>query len=424
MTEASITPLNPLLPAQSSHRKPVQMASTAEASKPELSTPSKARMNSVTRSPRLARLRQGLENIKSWGKGRHRKQSSRQRIRSGDRGPERPYSPSGGHEFEPTSISSPHWCDQCGDFIWGIFSQPYRCKRCFITCHRKCRVKIVLDCRGPLTIRAHMVAAGEGETAWDCSIERGEDAEESNADREISPDSICLEDISLIDDSATQLNGYGKDAAEDGDPKMNLSKDGAVLSGTIQVYLTLGRPIHVLQSNRPSGSKDGGSTSSSANSSPVRARLARCQSFFMPDDTVKKLFVDSTTTAAEVIQMLLEKFQISDSPAKFALYESTTGKLKTGGRKLSDNEKPLVMTLLWKPDKEDARCFCLRDHTEPIIDWNSFAVAELLNFLKMLEREESRHLDKVRQRYVEYRERLIVTIREKFIEMSEGDVSV
>ena len=28
--------------------------------------------------------------------------------------------------------------------------------------------------------------------------------------------------------------------------------------------------------------------------------------------------------------MLLEKFQISDSPAKFALYESTTGKLKTG----------------------------------------------------------------------------------------------
>ena len=198
MTEASITPLNPLLPAQSSHRKPVQMASTAEASKPELSTPSKARMNSVTRSPRLARLRQGLENIKSWGKGRHRKQSSRQRVRSGDRGPERPYSPSGGHEFEPTSISSPHWCDQCGDFIWGIFSQPYRCKRkirllgffqepeiessvidtgCFITCHRKCRVKIVLDCRGPLTIRAHMVAAGEGETAWDCSIERGEDAE-------------------------------------------------------------------------------------------------------------------------------------------------------------------------------------------------------------------------------------------------------
>eukprot|EP00118_Oscarella_pearsei_P007448 m.36640 g.36640 ORF g.36640 m.36640 type:complete len:414 (+) comp32267_c0_seq1:174-1415(+) len=404
MTETNFSRVNPLFPARSSYTTATQMTSTAQASKPELSTPHKDRSNSITKSPRLTRLKQGLENIKSWGRSRHRKQSSRQRIIALNSPHSPTYLPSGGHDFEAASIASPHWCDQCGEFIWGIFSQPFRCKRCLFTCHRKCRVKVVLDCRGPLRFRAQM-KAGMGEAAWDCSIGR----ESEDSEREGSPDPICLEDIH-VEDLTKRINGYNEKA----EPKMRLSTEGPFFSGTVEVHLMLDRPIHMLKSGRnPSQSADKGFDASTKR---------RCQSFFLPDDTVKSLFIDSDTMTLQVIGMLLEKFQVSDSPSKFALYETTKGKLKYG-RKLSDKERPLVLSLLWSSE-DDSQCFCLRDHKDDTINWNSFAAAELLNFLKMLEREEDLHMEKVRIRYREYRESLIGTIREKFIEMSEGGAAI
>ncbi len=34
-----------------------------------------------------------------------------------------------GHAFECLQLSSPSWCDKCGDFIWGVYKQCLRCKR-------------------------------------------------------------------------------------------------------------------------------------------------------------------------------------------------------------------------------------------------------------------------------------------------------
>ena len=32
-----------------------------------------------------------------------------------------------GHRFLPYSLKNPTWCDQCGDFIWGVYKQAIRC---------------------------------------------------------------------------------------------------------------------------------------------------------------------------------------------------------------------------------------------------------------------------------------------------------
>ncbi len=34
-----------------------------------------------------------------------------------------------GHAFECLQLSTPSWCDKCGDFIWGVYKQCLRCKR-------------------------------------------------------------------------------------------------------------------------------------------------------------------------------------------------------------------------------------------------------------------------------------------------------
>ena len=33
-----------------------------------------------------------------------------------------------GHSFQPLQLNAPTWCDQCGDFIWGVYKQCLRCQ--------------------------------------------------------------------------------------------------------------------------------------------------------------------------------------------------------------------------------------------------------------------------------------------------------
>jgi hypothetical protein len=179
-----------------------------------------------------------------------------------------------------------------------------------------------------------------------------------------------------------------------------------VFRGPIHVHLVLDRPIHVIAALRPS-----------SNAIPAHAsetyRRQRSQSFFIPNDTVKVLEVDSNTTAYDVVVTLLDKFKISDSPAKFSLLDSQDDDLK-GGQKLSDDDKPLVIVLMWGA-LNSSHCLCLVENKESTIDWHSFAAAELENFLLMLKKEEDRHLNKVRNFYQQYRENLVRAIREKYV---------
>ena len=35
--------------------------------------------------------------------------------------------PAKGHDFAAQQLSNPTWCDECGDFIWGVYKQCLKC---------------------------------------------------------------------------------------------------------------------------------------------------------------------------------------------------------------------------------------------------------------------------------------------------------
>ncbi|VDM52351.1 unnamed protein product [Angiostrongylus costaricensis] len=52
-----------------------------------------------------------------------------------------------GHRFVSIALVHPTWCDKCGDFIWGLLKQAYKCQNCNYTCHNRCKELVTLDCR-------------------------------------------------------------------------------------------------------------------------------------------------------------------------------------------------------------------------------------------------------------------------------------
>ncbi|XP_062520929.1 ras association domain-containing protein 1 homolog [Corticium candelabrum] len=366
--------------------------------------------NGTPRSPRrLGFIRHGIEQIATWSRSKTAKQKRRQNVTSlvGNRSS----FIAAGHDYEVVSLTNPHWCDHCGDFIWGLFTTAVRCKRCNITCHRKCRYSVVLDCRGPLKLQARMSRSDAGNQSWDVDITRdviecvsgSNSRETSPCPVLLSPAQVALDDVTLRIEEYNRLSSNGR---------ITLSDNGTVFHGPIRVHLVLDHPIHVLAALRPAPSLK---TAIPAHSSETYRRQ-RSQSFFIPSDTVKTLHVDSNTTAYDVIVTLLDQFKVSDSPAKFSLLDSLEDDLK-GGQKLADDDKPLVVVMNWGA-WETARHLCLVENKESTIDWHSFATAELENFLLMLKKEEDRHEAKVRIFYKRYRENLVLAIREKYIALS------
>merc|ERR1712012_367526 len=35
------------------------------------------------------------------------------------------------HQYEISSFAEPHWCEDCGHFLWGFWSQGRRCEQCY-----------------------------------------------------------------------------------------------------------------------------------------------------------------------------------------------------------------------------------------------------------------------------------------------------
>lgn len=106
---------------------PVIISSPVEATTEDSRRGSNSSTRSSPRSPRLARLRHGLEQIATWSLSRTKKQKKRQSVVSFD--PNRSSFIAAGHDFEIVSLTNPHWCDHCGEFIWGLFTHAARCKR-------------------------------------------------------------------------------------------------------------------------------------------------------------------------------------------------------------------------------------------------------------------------------------------------------
>lgn len=121
------------------------------------------------------------------------------------------------------------------------------------------------------------------------------------------------------------------------------------------------------------------------------------------------LHISSTNTVGEVIEALLKKFLVTESPAKFALYKRCYREDQVYACKLSDREHPLHLRLAAGP-RTDTLSFVLREHE--IGEWEAFSLPELQNFLRILDKEEDEQLGNLKRRYTAYRQKLEAALSE------------
>ncbi|XP_037586903.1 ras association domain-containing protein 3 isoform X1 [Cebus imitator] len=164
--------------------------------------------------------------------------------------------------------------------------------------------------------------------------------------------------------------------------KMTLNSNG-IYTGFIKVQMELCKP--------PQTSPNSGKLSPSSNS------------------CMNTLHISSTNTVGEVIEALLKKFLVTESPAKFALYKRCHREDQVYACKLSDREHPLYLRLVAGP-RTDTLSFVLREHE--IGEWEAFSLPELQNFLRILDKEEDEQLQNLKRRYTAYRHKLEEALRE------------
>lgn len=286
-----------------------------------------------------------------------------------------------GHDFVPAQLKNPTWCDRCGDLIWGLYKTKHylRCKNCQFTCHQDCQALVSLDCQGIAETR---------------SIEFQEPEEVEFVKPKIRSTPQFLEYFGE-EELKQRLQKYN-DSSQG--LSVTLEDDGQTFRGFIRVHLNLTRPINVVAGTRPPSIYD----ILKEEEDNGRKTLT---SFYLPRDTVKALHITSDNTTREVIAALLRKFKVIDNPHKFALYEryKDNETNQTSHRRIQDHEKPLILALIWCDlDKQ----FVLQENETEDIMWDEFAMPELQNFIKILEREEEEYINQVKRKFFLMREKM------------------
>ncbi|XP_066919159.1 ras association domain-containing protein 1-like isoform X2 [Clytia hemisphaerica] len=358
-----------------------------------------------------------------------------------------------GHRFE--HHNKPTWCDMCEDFIWGLYTQAVRCQYCRYTCHAKCVTLVDLECpKKPTTEKSREELTKE-------TLEILNDVTDGAATLKRKNNNLPNY-VSSISQLSKLIKEYNKESSL----IMTLHED-YTFDGFIRVHMNLSRPVNVssdvsnltlkkavaknksmnrksisdvfnIDTNikrRTSTSDDSGigSQSSTASSTifandpatliPTGSRKGRRPSrrlsFYMPKGTYKPLHVTSKTTAREVIEALLAKYNVTDNPKKFALYEKRTNEAPGSRekevmyRRIPDEENPLVLCLSWGASKDGSPTFALKENEDGKVQWEYFELPELNNFLKILQLEEDELIAGVMQKYENYREELCKALESK-----------
>ncbi|XP_018652149.1 putative rassf [Schistosoma mansoni] len=141
--------------------------------------------------------------------------------------------------------------------------------------------------------------------------------------------------------------------------RLNFVDDSCRLAGTLRIYINLIKPVK-MSLRRTLDMFPSSATASPEPNSPTKVNLnesgdennavptpPRLVSFFLPRGTSKVVYVTSSTTSANAIQSLLDRFHIQESARKFALYEHTLEGSSISARKLSTTECPLLLLLNW-----------------------------------------------------------------------------
>ncbi|CDW53157.1 RA and C1 1 domain containing protein [Trichuris trichiura] len=337
-----------------------------------------------------------------------------------------------GHRFEPVRLTSLTWCDKCGEFIWGLFKQAFRCSNCYYTCHNKCRALVTLDCR----CLSDSLSSKSTELTFLCNSTMT-----SQVDNYTCKESLEFEDDIFVDchdsvvewDSTTYCFPYSGQKLVDvielynrkaAGLAMTLAKDGFSFRGFVKLLINFTRPVSTVDLygeivNSSFYDMVNETAESSSDSQPRRRTLT---SFYLPRNCVKTLHITSDTTTHEMIVSLLKKFHIADNPRKFALYERDLDAGSTLQSKVPDDVCPLQITLLW--GAETNKRFVLQENETGDIMWDSFEIPELCNFLTILEIEEQQYISKIRNYYKHYQRCLEQEIHRRTMTECSKDAAV
>lgn len=368
-----------------------------------------------------------------------------------------------GHEWAAVPSHHPAWCDLCGELIWGLYDEgAWQCRHCSYTAHLKCRDMVRLDCSASKLEPdiGDDVSVDEDDTdgmVQSLPIDDEEEDDElsfssyatakaeqlgsaSTRTLVLSPSSLSstlvgeemfhtLQDVedlapdpgpvSLLsvppEHLATYIRSYN--AAMPAGQDTAWCPDRNLYSGYIRVEMNLSRPINVLSGTRPP------SIYNIMSEDTINDRTLT--TFYLPPGTEKALHITSQTTTQDVVRVLLKKFRVADSPHKYALYErnmddtrrdsfpksKSLSRLKL--RRLNEDEKPLLLAVLWMKDPDNDKKFVLQENDPGEIQWEQFSLPELKNFLLILDREEAWYKRRIHEKYETVQETIQELLQEK-----------
>lgn len=316
-----------------------------------------------------------------------------------------------GHDFVLQHLSNPTWCDECGDFIWGLYKQCLRCRNCHFTCHQNCGALVRLGCKSKSS--PDLAAAQSSEppllestdtlqtVSSDGSSEPTNEKDETDSGyrsgtipedklpRKPSQATLNREELRLkIEEYNLLVPGAEFSLKEE-------KGHSQAFQGFLKVTLNLSRPICMSLCSRPP------SIYEALTKEHIVEQNTMTMSFYMPRDTMKSIHISSESTSKEVITLLLKKFHILDNPRKFALYEqelSSRGKI-VKLRRVPDTECPLLTSLEWDPDKLSYIRLVLQENETGEVMWDAFSLPELQNFMRVLDREENEYCSQLEYKY-------------------------
>ena len=89
-------------------------------------------------------------------------------------------------------------------------------------------------------------------------------------------------------------------------------------------------------------------------------------------------------------------------------------------RRLNEDEKPLMLAVLWMKDPDDTKKFVLQENDPGEILWEQFSLPELKNFLLILDREEAWYKRRIHEKYENVHQTIHELLQEKRPEKDGG----
>ncbi|XP_054168005.1 ras association domain-containing protein 2-like [Oppia nitens] len=129
--------------------------------------------------------------------------------------------------------------------------------------------------------------------------------------------------------------------------------------------------------------------------------------------SITSVFISSLLNAPEVINMLLDKFKVTNKAEDFSLFV-----LRDNGecRRLHDNEFPLIVRVMLGPNESAAKVFIFNKNkneiSSEVAQYLCLTNAELQMFLKKFEEEEIREINKIKKKFLSIKTWIKLRIKE------------